>query len=78
MSNALTTLVPVLDGTNYHKWFKAMQVYLMSMDLWEYANGDESELTLSTPPMDNQCTTHKVWKSANQKVLAKGHPHHTS
>ena len=70
MSNTLTTLVLLLDGTNYHKWSKAMQAYLMSMDLWEYANGDESELTLPANPSTEQCATHKAWKSSNQKALA--------
>ena len=70
MSNALTSLVPILDGTNYREWSKAMQAYLMSMDLWEYANGDESELTLSATATDDERATHKAWKSANQKALA--------
>lgn len=70
MSNALTTLVPVLDGTNYREWSKAMQAYLMSMDLWEYANGDESELIISATSTDDQCLAHKAWKSSNQKALA--------
>ena len=70
MSNALTTLVPTLDGTNYHKWLKAMQAYLMSMDLWEYANGDETQPTLSATPSEAERTAFKAWKSANQKALA--------
>ena len=70
MSNALTTLVPLLDGTNYREWSKAMQAYLMSMDLWEYANGDESEPTLPANPSAEQRAAHKAWKSSNQKALA--------
>ena len=70
MSNALTTLVPTLDGTNYHEWSKAMQAFLMTMDLWEYANGTEAEPTLSTPPTEAERTARKAWKSANQKALA--------
>ena len=70
MSNALTTLVPTLDGTNYHEWSKAMQAFLMTMDLWEYTNGTEAEPTLSTPPTKAECTARKAWKSANQKALA--------
>ena len=70
MSNALTTLVPTLDGTNYHEWLKAMQAYLMSMDLWEYANGNETQPTLSATPSEAECTAFKAWKSANQKALA--------
>ena len=70
MSNALTTLVPILDGTNYREWSKAMQAYLMSMDLWEFANGDESEPTISATSTDAERAAHKAWKSANQKALA--------
>ena len=70
MLNALTSLVPVLDGTNYQEWAKAMEAYLMSMDLWEYANGDESEPTLSNPPTDAEHAIYKIWKSGNQKALA--------
>ena len=69
MSKALTTLVPTLDGANYHEWLKAMQAYLMSMDLWEYANGSEAELSLSATPTDTEHTALKAWKSANQKAL---------
>lgn len=70
MSNALTSLVPVLDGTNYQEWAKAMQAYLMSMDLWEYSNGEETEPALSATPTDAERATHKIWKSFNQKALA--------
>jgi hypothetical protein len=37
----------------------------MSMDLWEFANGDETEPPLSTPPTDDERTAHKAWKSSN-------------
>jgi hypothetical protein len=70
MSNALTSLVPMLDGTNYREWSKAMQAYLMSMDLWEYANGDEDQPTLPDAPTNEELTAHKAWRSANQKALA--------
>ena len=70
MSNALTSLVPVLDGTNYQEWAQAMEAYLMSMDLWEYANGDETEPGLSTTPTDAERAVHKTWKSGNQKALS--------
>ena len=70
MSNALTTLIPILDGTNYHEWSKAMQAYLMSMDLWEFANRDESKPTISATSTDAKRAAHKAWKSTNQKALA--------
>jgi len=63
-------LVLVLDGTNYQEWAKAMEAYLMSMDLWEYANRDEQQPTQSSPPTQDEKITFKAWKSANQKALA--------
>jgi len=35
MSSQLTSLVPVLDGTNYQQWAAAMQSYLMSQGQWK-------------------------------------------
>ena len=35
MSSQLTTLVPVLDGTNYQQWSAAMQSFLMSQGQWK-------------------------------------------
>jgi Domain of unknown function (DUF4219) len=42
MSNALITLVPVLDGTNYHSWKHSMEAYLKSQDLWNITISDET------------------------------------
>ena len=30
MSSTLTSLVPILDGTNYQQWAAQMQLYLLS------------------------------------------------
>ena len=38
MSDQTAKLVPVLDGSNYAAWSKAMKAYLMSQSLWGYAN----------------------------------------
>ena len=35
MSSNLTSLVPVLDGTNYQDWVAAMQLFLMSQGQWK-------------------------------------------
>ena len=40
MSDHTAKLVPVLDGSNYNAWYKAMKAYLMAHSLWGYANGD--------------------------------------
>ena len=34
MSNALQTLVPVLDGSNYRCWAELMQAYLQQQEVW--------------------------------------------
>jgi hypothetical protein len=33
-------LVPVLDGSNYLSWSRAMEVFLKSQMLWRITNGD--------------------------------------
>ena len=33
-SNSLTTLVPVLDGTNYRRWAELMKAYLQQQGSW--------------------------------------------
>src|SRR5882757_10254629 len=35
MSSQLTSLVAVLDGTNYQQWAATMQSYLMSQGQWK-------------------------------------------
>src|ERR1700752_4239889 len=40
MSQQLTSLVPVLDGSNYGLWSQAIKAYLMSLGLWGYVTGD--------------------------------------
>ena len=35
MSNQLTQLVPVLDGSNWLKWSEAMKAYLMAQGHWD-------------------------------------------
>ncbi|KAI0054309.1 hypothetical protein BV25DRAFT_1922811 [Artomyces pyxidatus] len=34
MSNTMTSLVPVLDGSNYQTWSDAMEAYLMAQGTW--------------------------------------------
>jgi len=48
MSDHTAKLVPVLDGSNYNTWYKAMKVYLMAYSLWGYANGDITHPVLHT------------------------------
>ena len=34
MSNNLQNIVPVLDGSNYHRWAELMKVYLQQQGVW--------------------------------------------
>jgi hypothetical protein len=38
-SNNTTSLVPILDGTNYRQWAVAMKAFIMSTGLWAYVEG---------------------------------------
>jgi hypothetical protein len=54
MSQQLTSLIPVLDGSNYRLWSQAIKAYLMSLGLWGYVTGNlehPDEVTV-----DNQTT----------------------
>ena len=46
-SNSLTTLVPILDGTNYRRWAELMKAYLQQQGSWIMVDllGD----TITTP-----------------------------
>jgi len=58
MSNNVASLVPILDGTNYGIWSKAMKAYLMSLGLWGYADG-----TIEEPTTD--AARHPEWVQKN-------------
>jgi hypothetical protein len=38
-SNNATSLVPILDGTNYRQWAVAMKALIMSTSMWAYVTG---------------------------------------
>src|SRR5215216_3264738 len=40
MSNTVTQIVPVLDGTNWPSWSERMQDFLRSQGLWSIVSGD--------------------------------------
>ena len=70
MSNQLTSLVPVLDGTNYKSWRKSMAAYLKSSDLWEYVDGTEPEVQVPPAHADaDVIAAYKAWRSANNKAV---------
>src|SRR5277367_6149175 len=39
MSSQLTSLVPVLDGSNYGVWQTSMKAFLMSQGMWGHITG---------------------------------------
>ena len=45
MSNTLTNLVTVFDGTNFPLWSRQMRAYLQSQGLWGYCTGGISKPT---------------------------------
>src|ERR1700752_2765101 len=56
MSQQLTSLVPVLDGSNYGLWSQAVKAYLMSLGLWGYVTGNiecPDEVTIDTNATEN-------------------------
>jgi hypothetical protein len=38
-SNNATSLIPILDGTNYRQWAVVMKAFIMSTGLWAYTEG---------------------------------------
>ena len=69
MSNALQTLVPVLDGSNYRRWAELMQAYLQQQEVWIIVNPLRVSLSLrstklaATAPMSLRGTNRppKQW-----------------
>ena len=53
-TQSAASLVPVLDGTNYSIWSKAMKAYLMSLGLWSYVSGTIQEPQLPANPTPEQ------------------------
>ena len=48
MSSQLTTLTPILDGTNYQQWSAAMQSFLMSQGKWKCVKAGATAPTITT------------------------------
>ena len=55
-NTAISTHVPILDGTNYREWAAQMQAYLQSTGLWLIVNGTTTAPT-GTTPTDAQALT---------------------
>jgi hypothetical protein len=77
MSNALTTLVPILDGSNYLVWARQMKAYLQSMELWEMTNNEvpfplpilPPGATQAPPPDDAMIELQNQWIKQSNHAL---------
>lgn len=67
MSNALSQLVPVLDGSNFLLWKRQMRAFLQSQDLWSIVNGT---LTRPVPADPAAITPDEGIAMANWDTLA--------
>src|ERR1700733_6862596 len=63
MSSQLTSLVPVLDGTNYQQWASAMQSFLMSQGQWKCAKEG------ATSPDPKEAELMATWNQDCKKAL---------
>ena len=64
MSSQLTSLVPVLDGTNYQQWAASMQSFLMSQGQWKCTKPGASN-----PGVSWETKTDEAGKSASRPVV---------
>src|SRR5882757_8963339 len=81
MSSQLTTLVPVLDGTNYQQWAAAMQSFLMSQGQWWCMKigfvppiFTKTEATKHSPETSNESEV-SMWENDSEKALGNIHLH---
>lgn len=68
MSNALTTLVPVLDGSNWTAFSEAIQAYLMSQGQW-YAVAEEAPTAPGDISSDQERAEFRAWKEDNGRAM---------
>ncbi|KIJ61058.1 hypothetical protein HYDPIDRAFT_31765 [Hydnomerulius pinastri MD-312] len=65
MSNALTSLVPILTGVNWQDWSPLMEAYLMSQGQWYMLMETRPELTTS---LDNHSQVND-WDQDNAQAI---------
>ena len=88
MSSTLTSLIPILDGTNYQQWAAQMQSYLLSQGQWKVTT--DLTPTLGTEIKEDEESKEKItvytnqeavdyWEETTNKVLGniRLHLHHT-
>jgi hypothetical protein len=68
-TQSAASLVPVLDGSNYSIWSKAMKAYLMSLGLWNYCDSTIQEPTLPAQPTPEQAAAFLDWTKQNNMAM---------
>ena len=67
MSSSLTSLIPVLDGTNYQQWASAMKLFLLSQGQWRV-------ISKLTPVFEAITTAASVSTSGKKKEAKEDEP----
>ena len=68
MSSQLTSLVPILDGTNYQQWSSAMSSYLMAQGQWKCVKSGASDPSPPTKVVETEIETEKGKKKKTETV----------
>jgi len=66
-NNNTTTLVPILDGTNYVQWAVVMKAFLMSMAHWAYPQGHVKRASLPDKKEDRE----RLPETEKEEIRAK-------
>lgn len=70
MSNNLTQLVALFDGSDYQAWWPQMQAFLMSQEIWDIVTGEEIlPKKPSLTATEDDKATYKEANRKNQKAL---------
>src|SRR5688572_23614262 len=70
MSSQLTSLIPMLDGSNYTEWSKKMRAYLQSQGVWRYTNGNIPRISFANAdqPTPAERKANVKWFSEDDKA----------
>ena len=66
-NNNTTSLVPILDGTNYAQWAVAMKAFLMSTAHWAYPQGHVERASFPDKKKDRK----NLPKTEKEEIHAK-------
>ena len=80
-NNNATSLVPILDGTNYRQWAVAIKAFIMSTGLWAYTEGriereslpekKEELAKLSDAWKEEICVAQAAWDKDDNMVIGQ-------